>query len=116
MIGSWFEIALWKRIFAAMLFGVIVGSIWGPGAENIAWIGTLFVRLIFMVVVPLVFVTLVSGIVSMGDPTKLGSLGIKTLSIYLFTTLVAITIGLSLAAIMQPGVGVSLGDAVPDQL
>lgn len=113
MLGSWFEIALWKRIIAAMVLGVIVGFLWGPGAANLAWIGELFIRLIRMVVVPLVFVTLVSGIVSMGDPSKLGSLGIKTLAIYMATTLAAITIGLILAAFMQPGVGVDLSNTIP---
>ena len=113
MIGTWFEIALWKRILCALILGVIVGAIWGPGAESIKWIGDLFVRLIRMVVVPLVFVTLVSGVVSMGDPSKLGSLGVKTLAIYMGTTLAAILIGLFLAAVLQPGVGVDLSNAVP---
>ena len=108
---SWFEIALWKRILTAMVVGAILGSIWGPGAESIGWIGDLFIRLIRMIVVPLVFVTIVSGVVSMGDPSKLGSLGAKTLILYMLTTLIAITIGLVLAAIIQPGVGVDLTGA-----
>ncbi|PCJ23961.1 MAG: dicarboxylate/amino acid:cation symporter [SAR86 cluster bacterium] len=116
MLGRWFEIALWKRILGAMLLGIVVGMVWGPGAENIAWVGTLFIRLIRMVVVPLVFVTLISGVVSMGDPSKLGSLGVKTLAIYMATTLAAITIGLVLAAFMQPGVGVDLSNAIPGQI
>jgi|TARA_B110001454_G_scaffold95397_1_gene90550 Na+/H+-dicarboxylate symporter len=116
MLGTWFEIALWKRIFGALVLGVIVGVIWGPGSENIAWVGELFIRLIRMVVVPLVFVTLVSGVVAMGDPSKLGSLGVKTLAIYMFTTLAAISIGLFLAAILQPGVGVDLSLAVPGEV
>ena len=109
----WFEIALWKRILGAMILGVIVGVIFGDGVTSIAWIGDLFIRLIRMVVVPLVFVTLVSGVISMGDPSKLGSLGARTLGLYLFTTLVAITIGLTLAAILQPGVGVDLSAVAP---
>ena len=113
MLRTWFEIALWKRILTAILLGVIVGMIWGPGAQSIAWIGTLFIRLISMVVVPLVFVTLVSGLVAMGDPSKLGSLGIKTLAVYMGTTLAAITIGLAMAVIMQPGAGVDLSAATP---
>ncbi len=116
MLATWFEIALWKRIFGALVLGVIVGMLWGPGSESIAWIGDLFVRLIRMVVVPLVFVTLVSGVVSMGDPSKLGSLGVKTLAIYMATTLAAITIGLILAVILQPGVGVDFSAAVPTQV
>ena len=113
---KWFEIALWKRILAALILGVIVGMIWGPGSESIVWIGDLFIRLIRMVVVPLVFVTLVAGVVSMGDPSKLGSLGVKTLAIYMLTTLVAICIGLFLAATLQPGIGVDLSAAVPGQV
>ncbi|GIT20628.1 MAG: dicarboxylate:amino acid:cation symporter DAACS family protein [Gammaproteobacteria bacterium] len=89
------------------------GVIFGDGVTSIAWIGDLFIRLIRMVVVPLVFVTLVSGVISMGDPSKLGSLGARTLGLYLFTTLVAITIGLTLAAILQPGVGVDLSAVAP---
>lgn len=110
---SWFEIALWKRILSAMVVGALVGAVWGPGAESIGWIGDLFIRLIFMIVVPLVFVTIVSGVVSMGDPSKLGSLGAKTIILYMLTTLVAITIGLVLAAVLQPGNGVDLSDAPP---
>ena len=112
-MGMWFEIALWKRILGAMILGVIVGVIFGDGVTSIAWIGDLFIRLIRMVVVPLVFVTLVSGVISMGDPSKLGSLGARTLALYLFTTLVAITIGLTLAAILQPGVEVDLSAVAP---
>lgn len=116
MLKTWFETPLWKRILGALVLGVIIGLIWGPGAESIVWIGDLFIRLIRMVVVPLVFVTLVSGIVSMGDPSRLGSLGIKTLAIYMVTTLAAIVIGLTLAVILQPGVGVDLSSATPNEL
>jgi len=52
----------------------------------------------------------------MGDPSKLGSLGVKTLAIYMATTLAAISIGLFLAAIMQPGVGVDFSAAVPGEI
>ena len=110
---SWFEIALWKRILAAMVVGVVVGALWGEGAESIGWMGDLFIRLIRMIVVPLVFVTIVAGVVSMGDPSKLGSLGAKTIILYMVTTLVAITIGLILAVIFQPGAGVDLSGAEP---
>ena len=113
MLKTWFAIALWKRILLALVLGVIAGMIWGPGAASISWLGDLFVRLIRMVVVPLVFVTLVSGVVAMGDPAKLGSLGAKTLAIYMVTTLAAIVIGLILAAALQPCVGVDLSAAAP---
>ncbi len=109
MFKFWFEMKLWKRILIALILGVIVGQIFGESAGNIKWIGDLFIRLIRMIVVPLIFVTLVSGVVAMGSPQKLGSIGAKTLGLYLGTTAVAIIIGLTLAAIVQPGEGVSIG-------
>ncbi|MES3008709.1 MAG: dicarboxylate/amino acid:cation symporter [Pseudomonadota bacterium] len=116
MMQKWFETALWKRILIALVLGIIVGSIWGEGAIAIKWVGDLFVRLISMVVVPLVFFTLVAGIISMGDPQKLGSLGVKTLALYLITTMIAIVVGLVLAVWLQPGVDVDLSNAIPQVL
>jgi Na+/H+-dicarboxylate symporter len=116
MLRAWFEIALWKRIFLALALGVLVGSLWGEGAASIKWIGDLFVRLISMVVVPLVFFTLVSGVIAMGDPQKLGTLGVKTLALYMITTLIAICIGIAMALMLQPGVGVDLSAAAPSTL
>ena len=109
MVKAWFEMKLWKRILIALVLGVIAGQIFGESAENIRWIGDLFIRLIRMIVVPLIFVTLVSGVVAMGSPKKLGSIGVKTMGLYLGTTAIAIVIGLTLAAIIQPGVGVEIG-------
>ncbi|GHF25672.1 dicarboxylate:amino acid:cation symporter DAACS family protein [Kordiimonas sediminis] len=116
MARAWFDIVLWKRILIALILGVIVGSFWGEGATSIKWIGDVFVRLIRMIVVPLIFLTLVSGVVAMGDPKRLGSIGLKTLAMYMGTTAIAICIGLSLGAIMQPGVGVDLSGATPETL
>ncbi len=114
MLKTWFETTLWKRIMGMLVLGIIVGQIWGEGATSIAWLGDVFIRLIRMVVVPLVFVTLVSGIIAMGDPKKLGSLGARTMGMYIGTTAFAIVIGLSLAALLQPGAGVDLGSTSRD--
>ena len=111
--AAWFGIALWKRILGAMALGVVVGALWGPGAESILWIGDLFIRLIRMLIVPIVFLTVISGVASMGDPAKLGSLGIKTIALFLATSIIAISIGVALAVVMQPGAGADLSNAVP---
>lgn len=116
MLQKWFAIELWKRIMVALVLGVIVGLIWGEGAESIKWIGDIFIRLIRMLIIPLIFTTLVSGVVAMGDPKKLGSIGLKTIALYMGTTAVAIVIGLTLAAILQPGAGVDLAGAAPQTL
>lgn len=116
MLRKWFEIKLWKRILGALVLGVAVGLVWGEGAENIKWIGDIFIRLIRMLIVPLIFTTLTSGVIAMGDPKRLGSIGGKAIALYLATTAVAITIGLTLGAIIEPGAGVDLSSAVPETL
>jgi Na+/H+-dicarboxylate symporter len=116
MIKKWFEIKLWKRIMGALVLGVIFGSVFGEVAADIKWIGDVFIKLIRMIVVPLVFVTLVSGVVAMGSPSKLASIGIKTMGLFLATTIGAIIIGLLLAAAIQPGVGVSITGGEPQTL
>lgn len=110
-MARWFEITLWKRILGMLLLGIIFGAIFGEAATSIAWMGDVFINLIRMIVVPLVFVTLVSGVIAMGDPKRLGSLGIKTMGLYMGTTLVAITIGLVMAILIQPGIGVDISGA-----
>lgn len=94
-----------------LLLGIVFGALAGEGATAISWVGDIFINLIRMIVVPLVFVTLVSGVIAMGDPKRLGSLGIKTLVLYMGTTLIAITIGLTIASIVQPGIGVDISGA-----
>jgi len=111
--GIWFGIALWKRILGALLLGVAVGLLWGEGATSIGWIGELFVRLIRMLVVPLVFLTIASGVAALADPKRLGSIGVKTLAMYVFTTALAVTTGLIVATLIAPGIGASFADAVP---
>lgn len=111
----WFDTPLWKRILGMLVLGIIFGTLAGESAMSIGWIGQMFIRLIRMIVVPLVFVTLVTGVVAMGDPKRLGSLGIKTLGLYMATTAFAISIGLALAVIVEPGVGVDLAGVVPNE-
>lgn len=115
-LGLWFGISLWKRILGALVLGAIAGYFWGPGAESIKWIGDLFVLLIRMAVIPLVLVTIVSGVAALGDTRRLGSIGVKTLVLYLFTTVIAVTVGLTLGAVAQPGAGADFSAATPQML
>lgn len=110
---TWFKIDLWKRVLVALVLGLGVGIAlrYGMGPEEsgafaktwIGWLGELFLRMIKMMIIPLVFFTLVSGVIAMGDPKKLGSLGGRAMGMYLGTTAVAVTIGLLMGTIMQPG-------------
>lgn len=113
MLRWWFGVALWKRILAALVLGAAVGLAWGEGATAIGWIGELFVRLIRMLVVPLVFLTIAAGVAALADPKRLGSIGAKTLAMYVFTTALAVTTGLTVATLIAPGLGANFADAIP---
>lgn len=68
--------------------------------------GDLFVRLIKMLIIPLIATTLVAGVTAMGDPKKLGSLGAKTMALYLATTFFAVSLGLIVGTVLKPGTGI----------
>ncbi|MGN6269652.1 MAG: dicarboxylate/amino acid:cation symporter [Sphingomonas sp.] len=113
LAARWLAIPLWQRILGALIVGAAVGFAWGPGAAHIQWIGDLFVRLIRMLVVPLVFVTIASGVASLADPKRLGGIGIKTLAMYLLTSAIAVVVGLIVASVLQPGLGADFANAAP---
>jgi Na+/H+-dicarboxylate symporter len=112
----WFDIPLWKRILPALILGIVVGLIWGEDAVQVRWIGDIFVRLTRMLVAPLVFVTITAGVIALGDPKRLGSLGVRAVSLFIGTALIAAAIGATLGLLLQPGVGVSLEGATPQTI
>ncbi|MFC0338602.1 Na+/H+-dicarboxylate symporter [Kushneria avicenniae] len=101
-------IPLWQKIMAGLVLGVIAGWLLGEHARWLSPIGELFINAIKMLIVPLVFTSLISGIVSMGDPGKMGRIGGKAVALYLLTTAFAISLGLLAATIFQPGTGVEM--------
>jgi len=72
-------------------------------ATSIKWIGDIFIRLLMMIAIPLVLASLTVGAASLGDIKKFARIGGKTIAFYLFTTAIAISIGLVIANIIQPG-------------
>lgn len=101
------KIKLHTKIFIGLILGVVVGLVFGEKATIIEPVGTIFLRLITMIVVPLVLVSLMLGTASLGDIRKLGRIGIKTVVYFTVTTMIAITIGLILANIVKPGEGLN---------
>ncbi len=98
-----------------MGIGLVAGILVGVLAQDTTLgvsvfkpLGDIFIRLIRMVVVPLVFATLVAGAAGISDTAKLGRLATKTLLFYLLTTAAAVVIGLVLANVAQPGIGLNL--------
>ncbi len=96
---------IYTKIFFALLLGGIAGLVFHEGIAEIKPVGTAFIRLIQMIVVPLVFASLLIGTASLGDPKKMGRVGGKTLVYYLSYTAFAILIGLLLANLLEPGSG-----------
>jgi len=108
------RLPLWAKIFIGMGLGILWGlvSVWtGWEAFTTDWVkpwGTIFLKLLKLIAVPLIFVSLVKGISSLTDITKLSRIGYKTILIYLATTVFATTVGLAMVNIMKPG------DVFPD--
>jgi Na+/H+-dicarboxylate symporter len=105
-LSRWLRIPLWQRVIGALVLGIIVGRLWGPGAESIKIIGDVFVAFIKMLVVPLIFFSLVAGVASIGDLRKLGSVGWRAMLIFVVTGQMSVWLGLALGTLLQPGAGV----------
>ncbi|MBM3791641.1 MAG: dicarboxylate/amino acid:cation symporter [Acidobacteria bacterium] len=95
------------KILIGLLLGTIAGFLIGPDVSVIKPIGTIFLRLIFMVIVPLVFASLFVGTQSLGDIRTMGRIGFRTVAFYGLYTLVGAALGLGLANFTRPGVGLT---------
>ena len=99
----------WKIViamFLGIIWALISGQLgWNKFTNN--WInpfGIIFINLLKFIAVPLVLFSIITGVASFGDPRKLGKLGAKTLLLYLGTTVLAVSIGLTLVNIIKPGI------------
>lgn len=104
----WRSEPLWRQILVGMLLGIAAGVYLGEQAVHLKPIGTLFVNTIKMLIVPLVFCSLIVGVTSMEDTAKMGRIGVKSFAFYLCTTAIAISIGLGVGHVLEPGVGLNL--------
>jgi len=98
---------LWAKILIGLVIGVILGLFLKEKALYLRPIGSIFLSLINMLIIPLVFASMTTGITSIHDPRKLGRVGIKSLLYYLVTTAIAICFGLLFAYLLKPGAGVN---------
>jgi len=113
---------LWFRVLLGLVLGILFGFLMAPVADvaivggngkeflttYIRPFGTVFINLIKMVIVPLIFFSLVSGIVSMTDAEAFKRIGLKSVGAYLLTGAFAVCIGLAFASLFHPGTGVDL--------
>ena len=116
-----------KMLLWAILIGLILGAIVGVifafiPEEHVAKkvslliaapLGDLFIRLLKMIVTPVIIFTLISGVASI-SPARLGKVGVKIIVFYMFTSFLAIIVGLAVGNIMQPGEGVTLKETTQE--
>lgn len=100
-----FGLKMWQQVLIGLMLGILAGFILKEDAAPLKTVGTIFIDLIKMVVVPLIFLALVSGITSMGDGANFKRVGLKGLGAYLATATFAVVIGISAGVLFQPGKG-----------
>jgi Na+/H+-dicarboxylate symporter len=116
-----------KQIFIALLLGLATGLAINLFLGQVGWVqnwlvngvfevvGEMFVRFLSMLIVPIVFVSLISGVASLADPKSLGRVSGKAIGLYLITTCIAIVLALLAGMVFQTGVGASpVGTATPE--
>ncbi|MCC8134949.1 MAG: dicarboxylate/amino acid:cation symporter [Tannerellaceae bacterium] len=103
------SLPLYLQILFGMIGGILLGIIclYFNGEQFVQdWIrpwGQVFIRLLQLIAIPLVFISLVKGITGLNDISKFSQMGGRTILLYMFTTVVAVTIGLSVGSIIKPG-------------
>ena len=108
LLSLWTQRKLWQKVLIGMLLGIAVGSHFGADAMVVEPIGTAFIKLIKMVVVPLIFFSVLNGVASVSDASTFGRVGSKAMVAYGLTTMFAVVIGLTFANVFEPGVGINL--------
>jgi dicarboxylate/amino acid:cation (Na+ or H+) symporter, DAACS family len=98
----------WVKILIGLIAGIAVGLIMGPHADIFRIFGKAFINLMTMLVSLIIFSSLVVGICHINNPKKLGRIGFRSIAFYVFTTVIAILVGIVLAKVMKPGEGLSL--------
>ncbi len=106
-----FAIVIFISLVASIVIGVLLEG-QNEKAEIFRPLGTIYINLIKMIMVPLVFSSLVIGITSITDMKKIGEMGVITIVYFMLTTAVAVMIGLGLSNIFKPGIGVAIGNEI----
>jgi len=100
--NPWYFKLHWQ-VLIALVAGVVFGWLAPAAAESIGFLGDIFLRLLKMIIIPLIFTSLVSGIASLGSARSVGRVGIRTMIYYTVSTTLAIAVGLTLVNVIKPG-------------
>lgn len=102
------KLSLATKTFIGFGLGIVIGLVFGEKATIVKPLGTIFLNMIKMIVVPMVFFSITAGVVSLGDLKKLRNIGVKVVGLYALTSALCVGLGLIMANIINPGKGFDL--------
>ena len=102
------KLSLATKTFIGFGLGIVIGLVFGEKATIVKPLGTIFLNMIKMIVVPMVFFSTTAGVASLGDLKKLRNIGVKVVGLYALTSALCIGLGLIMANIINPGKGFDL--------
>ena len=105
---------LYVQVLAAIILGALVGHVWPATGEGLKPLGDAFIKLVKMVIAPVIFLTLVSGIAGMRELGQVGRVAAKAFGYFLFFSTLALILGLVVGNIIQPGAGMNVDPATLD--
>ncbi len=103
-----FKIKLHWQILISLILAIPAGYFFKEDIKYITWVGTIFLKLLKLIIVPLILSSIIHGIISIGTNDNLGRLGVKTISYYLTTSILAIFTGLFFVNMIAPGEGMNM--------
>ena len=106
------KLSMSAKVFIGFGIGAALGLIFQEKILFVQPVGDLFLKLIQMIVIPLIFFSIISGIASIGDVTKLRRIGTKVMGFYIVTTVLSTILGLAVSHLMQPGRGFGISSIV----
>ncbi|MBL0768525.1 dicarboxylate/amino acid:cation symporter [Sphingopyxis sp. DHUNG17] len=105
---------LYVQVLAAIVAGVLIGHFAPATGEALRPLGDGFIKLVKMIIAPVIFLTVVTGIASVGEAKTLGRVAAKTFAYFLFFSTLALIVGLVVANVVQPGAGMNIDPATLD--
>ena len=106
--------SLYVQVIIAILLGILVGALFPKFGESLKPLGDMFIKLIKMIIAPIIFATVVSGVAHMRDTKKVGRVGGKALIYFEVVSTLALVIGMVVMNVLKPGAGMNVDPATLD--
>jgi aerobic C4-dicarboxylate transport protein len=113
--GRPFWRTLYFQVLVGIALGILVGWMWPAFGSSLKPLGDLFIRLVKMIITPIIFLTVVTGIAGMADLKAFGRVGAKAMAYFLTFSTLALAVGLVVANVVRPGDGLNVDPATLDQ-